>query len=217
MLVRGIIINNKLIFCFSTFFTGENQVKSKTLTELLSIYKVLRSRIKDLNVGAVRDKKYDSPMANENWLYQAIKSNISPQKKKQLILTQIGYLRINIFTEYFERVNQLREKNELNAAVELMNKHAEIASIFISKKKQPALIKRLKGLVSIKNIDRIEYLQKWRTAYEKWRKQESIQRTIDEKKQLKEFDQLKMFFLELYTFSFSVDNFPPLRYRRSDH
>jgi hypothetical protein len=134
-----------------------------------------------------------------------------------VILTQIGYLRINIFTEYFERVNQLREKNELNAAVELMNQHAEIASIFISKKKQPALIKRLKGLVSIKNIDTIEYLQKWRTVYEKWRKQQSIQRTIDEKKRLKEFDQLKMSFLELYTFSFSVDNFPPLRYRRSDH
>ncbi|MBN1244249.1 hypothetical protein JXA31_01485 [Candidatus Bathyarchaeota archaeon] len=156
-------------------------------------------------------------MINENWLNQALKSEIALKEKKQLLLTQIGYLRINIFTEYFERVNLLREKNQLEHAVELMNKHAEIASIFISTKKQPVLIKRLKELLSIRSTEPIEYLQKWRTAYEAWYKQASSQQLTGEKKRMEEFDQLKMAFLELYTFSFSVDNFPPLRNRRSDH
>jgi hypothetical protein len=216
--VREIVINNKLlIFRFSTFLRGKIKLKEKTLKELMNIYQVLKSKLKELNEDAVRDRKYDSPMVNENWLNQALKSNITLKKKKQLLLTQIGYLRINIFTEYFERVNLLREKNQLDPAVELMNKHAEVASIFISTKKQPAIIKRLKELLSMRSTEPIEYLQKWRTAYDAWYKQESSQKLIDDKKRMEKFDQLKIAFLELYTFSFSVDNFPPLRDRRSDH
>lgn len=181
------------------------------------MFQVLKSKLKELNEDAVRDRKYDSPMMNENWLNQALKSDIKLKEKKHLLLTQIGYLRINIFTEYLERVNLLREKNQLNEAVELMNKHAEIARIFIPTKKQSAFTKRLKELLSMRNIDPIEYLQKWQNAYEAWFKQESSQKPLDEKKRLEEFDKLKMSFLELYTFSFSVDNFPPLRNRRSDH
>jgi hypothetical protein len=169
-----------------------------------------------LNEEAVRDRKYDSPMMNENWLNQVLKSDIKLKEKKQLLLTQIGYLRINIFTEYFERVNLLREKNQLDKAVELMNSHAEIAKIFIPTKRQSTLIKRLKEALSMRSIEPIEYLQKWRTSYEAWTKQEPNQ-LIEKKKRLEEFDKLKMAFLELYTFSFSIDNFPPLRERRSDH
>ena len=155
-------------------------------------------------------------MITENLLNQTLKSDIKLKKKKQLLLTQMGYLRMNIFMEYFERVNLLREKNQLNKAIEQMNKHAEIAKIFIPTKKQLALIKRLKKTLSIRSTEPAEYLQKWRTAYEAWHKQDSLQQPINEKKRLEEFDQLKMAFLELYTFSFSVDNFPPLRNRRSD-
>ena len=156
-------------------------------------------------------------MVNENWLNQILKGDIKLKEKKKLLLTQIGYLRINIFTEYLERVNLLREKKQLNQAVELMNAHAEIAEIFISQKKQPAAIKRLKKLLSMRSTEPIEYLKQWRALYEAWRNQENNQQLIDEKKRIDAFDQLKMAFLELYTFSFSVDNFPPLRNRRSDH
>ena len=197
--------------------TGEHQVKRKNLKELDEIFQVLKSKFKELNKDAVRDKKCDMPMMNENWLNQVLKSDTKLKEKKRLLLTQMGYLRINIFTEYYERVTLLREKNQLNEAVELMNRHAEIASMFISTKKQPASIKRLKKLLSIRSIEPIEYLQKWRTAYEAWFRQKSSQQPIDEKKQMEEFDHLRMAFLELYTFSFSVDNFPPLRSRRSDH
>jgi hypothetical protein len=192
-------------------------LKEKSLKELEEILQVLKSKLKELNKDAIRDKKYDSQIMNENWLNKALKSDIALKKKKQLLLTQIGYLRINIFTEYFEKVNLLREKNQLNTAAELMNKHAEIAKIFIPTKKQPALIKRLKELLSMRSTEPIEYLQKWRIAYDEWYKQNSSQQLIDEKKRTKNFDQLKRAFIELYTFSFSVDNFPPLRDRRSDH
>jgi hypothetical protein len=174
-------------------------------------------KLTELNKDAVRDKKCDLPMMNEGWLNQALKSDIKLKEKKRLLLTQMGYLRINIFTEYYERITLLREKKQLNEAAELMNRHAEIASMFISTKKQPEPIKRLKKLLSIRNIEPIEYLQKWRTAYEAWFKQKPSQQPIDVRKQMEEFDQLRMAFLELYTFSFSVDNFPPLRSRRSDH
>ena len=197
--------------------TGDIKLREKTLTDLEDIFQSLKSKLRELNEDAVRDRKYDSPMINENWLNQVLKSDLSLKEKKQLLLTQIGYLRINIFTEYLERVNRLREKKQLNEAAELMDEHAEIASIFIPTKKQPVLIKRIKQLFSMRNIEPVEYLQKWRTAYKAWYGQRFSQQLIDEKKQMEEFDKLKMAFLELYTFSFSVDNFPPLRNRRSDH
>ena len=191
------------------------QIKNN-LKELENTFKTLRSKLDELNQDSVRDKKYDFQLMNENWLNQVLKSNIKFREKKRLLLIQTGYLRINIFTETLERVNILREKNQLDKAVQLMNNYAEIASLFISTKKQSALIKRLKGLLSIKRTDPIEYLQKWRTAYDAWVKQDSSQQPTDDEKRIEEFNQLRTLFIELYTFSFSVDNFPPLRNRRSD-
>lgn len=171
-----------------------------------------------MSKDAVREKKYDFPMMPENWLSKVLKSEIKLSEKKQLLLTQLGYLRINIFTEYYERIKLARERNELDKAVELMNDHAKIARIFISTKKQPTLVKHIKNLLSIKSIEPMDFLQKWLTTYEKWITQgERDQQNVDAKKRMEEFEQLRMAFLELYTFSFSVDNFPPLRSRRSDH
>jgi len=145
-----------------------------------------------------------------------LKSNISLRDKKKLLLTQIGYLRINIFTEYLERVNFLRENEQLDQAIELMNQHAEIARIFISTQSQSAFIKHLKNLLSMQNKEPVYYLNQWRTFYETWLKQKNSPQ-IDEKRRMEDFQKLKMAFIELYTFSFSVENFPPLGNRRSDH
>lgn len=155
-------------------------------------------------------------MVDERWLNKTLKSNVGLREKKKLLLTQIGYLRINIFTEYFERVNLLREKGQLDQAIELMNQHAVIASIFISTKSQSPFIKRFKELLSIQRKEPMYYLRQWRTFYETWFTQKNNHQ-IDAKRQIEEFEKLKMAFLELYTFSFSVENFPPLGNRRSDH
>jgi hypothetical protein len=196
--------------------TGEPELRNKTLKELKETFQVLKSKLKELDEDAVRDMKWDFSIVNENWLNQVLKGKASLKEKRKLLLTQIGYLRINLFTEYFERVNLLREKNQLDEAVELMNRHAEIARIFISPKKQAAIIKRLKTLFSIRSIDPIECLEQWQTFYKEWVEQASSHQ-LDEKQRTEKFAQLKTAFLELYTYSFSVDNFPPLRNRRSDH
>jgi hypothetical protein len=155
----------------------------------------------------------------QNELTQILKSKIKPKKKKQLLLTQIGYLRINLFGEYYEQIQHAQKNNELDKAVKLMNTYAEIAIPFISTRKQPALIKRLKELLSKRKFpEPRELIQKWKTGYEAWFKQNgSIHPQMDDKKRMEEFDQLKNAFFTLYTFSFSFNNFPPLRDRRSDH
>lgn len=151
---------------------------------------------------------------DENRLNQLLRSHVKLEEKKRILLTQIGYLRVNIFTEYLERVNLLQEKKQLNQAADLMNKYAEIASIFILTKEQPTIAMQLRRLFSKQRSDPIEYLQKWQTHYESWSKQNK--ETIDEKR-MADFQQLKRAYIELYTFSFSIENFPPLRYRRLDH
>ncbi len=158
-------------------------------------------------------------MIPQNELNQILKSKIKPKKKRQLLLTQIGYLRINLFGEYYEQIQHAQKNNELNKAVKLMNTYAEIATPFISTRKQPALIKRIKELLSRRRFpEPVELIQKWKTGYEAWFKQNEFNHSqMDDKKRMEEFDQLKNAFFTLYTYSFSVDNFPPLRDNPSDH
>lgn len=153
-------------------------------------------------------------------LSQILKRKNKPGEKKQLLLTQIGYLRINLFAEYYEQIQQAQRNNELDNAVKLMNRYAETIAIpFILIKKQLALVKRLKEVFKIKSSSEpTEHIQEWKTGYEAWFNQNaSIHPQMDNKKRLEEFDKLKKNFIMLYTISFSVENFPPLRYRRSDH
>lgn len=153
-------------------------------------------------------------------LNKVFESKIKLKKKTQLLITQIGYLRINIFGEYYEQINRAQERKELDKGVELMNKCAEVVALpFLSTKKQLGLIERLKKLIPTKKQpEPAELIRKWKTAYGTWVIQnESTRPQIDNKKRMEEFDQLKMAFFTLYTYSFSVENFPPLRNRRSDH
>ena len=101
-----------------------------------------------------------------------------------------------------------------------MDECVEIIAIpFVSTKKQSAWVKRAKKLLSIGIFpEPIEHVKKWKDSYEAWFKQEKqIRSQVDAKKRMEEFNQLKMAFITVYTYSFSVDNFPALRNRRSDH
>ncbi|MEM4143339.1 MAG: hypothetical protein QW445_04270 [Candidatus Bathyarchaeia archaeon] len=187
------------------------------MKDLEELFQTLKLKLDAMTKDAVRNRQFDFPVMNENWLRQFLKSNAKLEEKKRFLLTQIGYLRINLFTEYYERAKLLKEQNQLDEAVALMNQYAEIARIFIPTKKQPSLLKRLKKLFAARRIEPVEYLKKWETAYETWTKQKISQQTLDAKKQMEDFERMRMAFLELYTFSFAVENFPPLRYRRSDH
>jgi hypothetical protein len=145
---------------------------------------------------------------------------MKPKKKTQLLLTQIGYLRINLFSEYYERIQCAQKNNELDKAVNLMNECIEIIAIpFVPTKKQSPWVKRAAALFSTGKVtEPIEHVENWKASYSAWFKQnEQNSNQTDDKKQTEEFNQLKMSFITVYTFSFSVDNFPALRNRRSDH
>jgi hypothetical protein len=142
-------------------------------------------------------------------LKQILKSKTKTQKKRKLLLTQIGYLRINLFSEYYERLQRAEKNKEFDKAVKLMNKYIEtIALPFIPTKEQSALTKRLEAwFADDETPDPAKYLREWKTRYEKWLKHTEV---MPNQKTEKEFTQLKTTFFTLYTLSFSAHNFPPV-------
>jgi hypothetical protein len=198
--------------------TREHKLEEKSAAELEVTFQELKSKFDEMKVD-LTDMKYEYAIMPQNELNWILKSEISPRKKRQLLLTQIGYLRINIFDECYEQIKRA-QGDELDEAVKLMNKCAETIAIpFISMKKNQSLTKRLGMLFSRKrDLEPTELIQKWKTSYEAWLKQkESPHPQRDNNKRMEEFGKLKTAFFTLYTHSFSVNNFPPLRNRRSDH
>ena len=136
-----------------------------------------------------------------------------------MILTQIGYVRINLFGEYYERILQAQKNNDLDRAIKLMDTYAETVAVpFISIRKESAFLKRLNGVFLTKRaFEPAEYINEWKIGYEEWFKQSVSSLRMDGKTRMEEFDRLKKTFIMLYTISFSVDDFPPLRNQLSDH
>jgi hypothetical protein len=201
---------NKPYSALSAFLMGEGfTLKEKSLSELEEIFQELRSKLDEIHQHYSTGKKFDYPMMPKDELTPILKSKINPRKKKQMLLTQIGYARINLFTEYYERIQQARTNNELDNGAELMNEYAETIVIpFISTKKQSATLERIKeAILRKKRRDPMEQIQEWKTTYHAW---------FEHNKLIEEFDQLKKSLIALYTISFSVEDFPPLRNKPSE-
>jgi hypothetical protein len=194
-------------------------LSEKTLAELQQILQELMPKLTKLAKETAGERKYDYPMMPPEELTKALNSKISPKKKKKLLLTQIGYVRINLFSEYYERTQRARKKNQLDKAAKLMNEYTETISIpYIITKKKPTLTERLKmALTKTKPIEPTEQINKWRNNYQEWLKQtqEAPART-DEKKRTEQFEELKTSFITLYTISFNPKDFPPLRLKPSE-
>jgi hypothetical protein len=204
----------------NAFDRGHTTLKEKTLKELEQTFQELQSKFEEINQNAIRDKKSDLPTINQNELNQILKSKTTTKQKTQTLLTQIGYLRINMFGEFFEQIQLAQKNNTLDKAVKLMNNCGGIVAVpFISTRKKAPWTKRLKEAISGKKTpEPAKYVQEWKAGYEAWFKQnESGHLQADDKKRMGEFEQLKTAFITLYTYSFSVEDFPPLRNRRSDH
>jgi hypothetical protein len=126
-------------------------------------------------------------------------------------LTQIGYLRINLFQECYEQIQAAQESQDFEKAVQLMNEYIQtIAMPFIKQRLHPSLLTRISNLFQTSTLpDTAQTLNEWQTRLETWNTQQKIQKTTNQKK-TEEFDQLKKTFITLYTLSFSLRNFPPL-------
>lgn len=195
-------------------------LRDKSLVELEEIFRELSFKLEELNKDAVMDRKYEFAMMPKDELSLILKGKDNAKAKRHVILTQIGYLRINLFAEFYERIQQAQKNGDLDKAVQLMRTYAETFAVpFISTRKESAFLKRLRGAFSAKRrLEPGEYINEWKTGYEAWFKQNgSAPPRMDDKVRMEEYDRLKKTFIMLYTISFSVDDFPPLRNRRSDH
>jgi len=148
-----------------------------------------------------------------------LESNEKPQKKLQLLLTQIGYLRINLFGKYYEQIQLSQKNNELERAVSMMNNYAETLAIPFISTEEPIETRRFSQFLSHTNplTSNSEQIRKWKNTHEEWlRQNQNVTEHSIAEKRLAQFEELKREFIALYTISFSVDDFPPLRNRRSD-
>jgi hypothetical protein len=193
---------------------------SKTLTEgimsqgnslkgLEKTFQELKSRLDEIDSEAIRNRKQDFPVMPKDELEQALRSKAKAQYKRRLLLTQIGYVRINLFSEYYERLQHAERNKEFKDAVKFMNNYVEaIAAPFIPAKKQSKFRKRLNGWFSDdENPDPAKYLREWRTNYEAWTKHAE---DMSDQQLEEEFAKLKTTFFTVYTLSFSASNFPPV-------
>jgi len=193
---------------------------SKTLTEgimfqdnslkgLEKTFQELKTKLDEIDSEAIRNRKQDFPVMPRNELEQVLRSKAKPQYKRRLLLTQIGYVRINLFSEYYERLQHAERNKEFEDAVKLMNNYIEtIAVPFILAKRQSKFRKQLNAWFSDdENPDPLKYLREWRTSYETWLKHTG---TMSDQQREEEFAKLKTSFFTVYTLSFSAGNFPPV-------
>ena len=198
---------------------GNIALKEKSIEELEEIFLDLDSKLEETNRQGANDKKYDYMMIAKNEVHQILESQEKRRKKKFLLLTQIGYLRINLFGKYYEQIQLAQNNNELEKAVSLMHTFAETLAIpFISTESKPSWSKKFKSLFSGKEpVDPIKQIGNWESSYDEWAKwKQSASSQTDRDARISQFEELKKEFITLYTISFSVDDFPPLRNRRSD-
>lgn len=184
--------------------------QSKPLKHLEETFRELSSELEVLNTNAVRNRKFDFPVIAPQELTPKLQSIKKTSSKIHLLLNQIGYLRINIFQEYYERIQAAIEKKDYNQALQLMNIYIEtIAMPFLQHRLHPSTIDKLiQWFSSEKTLDTANNLQEWKKGYESWLKQESCDQVHCDQKELNEFNQLKKLFFTLYTLSFSFENFP---------
>jgi len=137
--------------------------------------------------------------------------NMSNARKKKLLLTEIGYLRINLFQEYYERIQIAQKSKDPDKAIQLMKTYIEtIAMPFIQERLTPSILSKLtKPFSKDKTQNAAEVLQEWKTSYEKWTNPRETTLS-NQKNRIEQFDQIKRTFITLYTISFSFGNFPPV-------
>ena len=127
------------------------------------------------------------------------------------MLTQIGYLRINLFQEYYERIQVAQYHQDLDKSVQLMNQYIDtVAMPYIQERIHPRVLTRIVNLFSTSKLpDASETLREWQTLYQTWNRKPKNQEIRDPKTK-EDFDRAKKTFITLYTLSFSPSNFPPV-------
>jgi len=88
----------------------------------------------------------------------------------------VGYSRINLFQEYYERIQTAQETEDLEKGVNLMDQYIQtIALSYIQERLHPSVLTRIANLFSARTLpDAAETLKEWETRYKAWnRRQEN--------------------------------------------
>lgn len=182
----------------------------KEFLKLESTFRELETIIGKLNENAVRDLKFDLQVMTHDELDQILESKIGKREKIRILLTQIGFLRINIFNECYKEIQLAETKNEFDKAVKIMNDYIEpVAMRFIQERLHPSLTDRIIELFSKSKLpDTGKTLGEWKRSLFTWSEDASMR--FDQQKKTKEYARIKEIFITLDMLSFSFDNFPPL-------
>jgi len=182
----------------------------KQFLRLETTFRELETKIGKLNENAVRDRKFDLSVMTHDELKKILESKIGTREKIRILLTQIGFLRINIFNECYKKIQPAETNKELDEAVKIMNDYIEtVAMQFIQERLHPSLTDRIINLFSKSKIpDAAKTLDEWKSSLSTWSEDKSM--PLDQEKKIKEYNKIKEIFITLDMLSFSFDNFPPL-------
>lgn len=163
-----------------------------------------------ISENAIRDTKYDLTIFSSPELRALLESKLKKNEKKRILLTQIGYLRINIFNECYKRAQLAEETQKFDEAIKTMNRYVEEVAIqFLQERLHPSVSNRIKKLFfSPKLADAADTLQEWKLSLSKWTNINFDDANQEQTIQL--YKKIKELFITLDMLSFSLDNFPPL-------
>jgi len=187
--------------------------KQKSIRELRSILNSLKSKLVDLDQNAVRDKEKDYQLRTQSELDHLLRSEMPIEEKKNILISQIGLVRINLFMEHYERVNRFEKNKQFDEAIKVMNYYVKNVAIpFIGPTKKPSLIQRfINWITREKAIEPLEYIKNWGYQYRSWFEENETTTipALRESRKKEKFDKLKHIFHMLYCFSFSKEDLPP--------
>ena len=179
------------------------------MKELKKILSSIQLKLASYDKDAKRDKRRDYKLIPKTELNHILDSQVPVRDKKKILLSQIGLLRINLFMEFYERIQSLERESRLDEAVALMNDYAlNVAIPFIPRKKTASLMSRFIDLIRLdRQLEPFEYVQEWKSKYQSWRERRKV--PMNPRLRQEMFTQLRFTFNMLYTVSFSDENFPP--------
>jgi hypothetical protein len=182
----------------------------KEFLRLYVTFQELETKIGKLNEETVRDMKFDLSVMTHDELKKILESKIGKRAKIRILLTQIGFLRINIFNECYKKIQLAETNEELEEAVKIMNDYIEtVAMQFIHERLHQSLTDQIINLFSRPKIpDVAKTLEEWKSFLSTWLEDKST--NFDQAKKIKEYNKIKEIFITLDMLSFSFDNFPPL-------
>jgi vacuolar-type H+-ATPase subunit D/Vma8 len=184
----------------------------KEFLRLDATFQELETKINKLNENAIRDRKFDLSVMTHDELKRTLESKIGKRTKIRVLLTQIGFLRINIFNECYKRIQLAETNQKFDEAIKIMNDYVDtVAMQFIQERLHPSLTNRIINSLSKSKIpDATKTLDEWKRLIATWSEDKFTPIDKDKDKKDREYPKMKELFITLDMLSFSFDNFPPL-------